>query len=171
MCQKSISCKPHATPLTALSQWQPSPQWGQVMRPGRQRQEGKMAQASGSRDCVQRARVCVCVCVRSLSRVWLFATSWTVALQAPLSMEFSRQEPWSGKSLPSARDLPNPGTEPRSPALREVSLLSEPPEKPAFFNTRLHPPRPPAQGQSQGLNFRPLKKNVRESAYGKFKGF
>ena len=41
--------------------------------------------------------VCVCVCVcESLSRVQLFATPWTVALQAPLSMEFSRQEYWSG---------------------------------------------------------------------------
>ena len=36
-----------------------------------------------------------------LSRVWLFATTWTVAFQAPLSMEFSRQEYWSGLPFPS----------------------------------------------------------------------
>ena len=47
------------------------------------------------------------------------ATPWTtVALQAPLSMEFSRQEYWSGLPFPSPRDLPNPGIESRSPALQ-----------------------------------------------------
>ena len=40
--------------------------------------------------------VCVCVCVRVLSRVQLFATLWTIAHQGPLSMEFSKQEYWSG---------------------------------------------------------------------------
>ena len=54
-----------------------------------------------------------------------FGTPWTTAHQAPLSMEFSRQEYWSG--LPSPGDLPNPGIEPRSSALQEDSLLSEPP--------------------------------------------
>ena len=39
--------------------------------------------------------------VKSLSRVWLFATPWTAAYQAPLSMGFSRQEYWSGVPLPS----------------------------------------------------------------------
>ena len=51
------------------------------------------------------------------SRVWLFATPWTVAYQAPLSMGFSRQEYWSGLPFPSPGDLPNPGTAPGSPAL------------------------------------------------------
>ena len=50
--------------------------------------------------------------------------------QAPLSMEFSRQEYWSGLPLPSPRDLPNPGIEPRSPALQADVLTSEPPGKP-----------------------------------------
>ena len=45
-----------------------------------------------------------------------FATPWTVAHQAPLSMEFSRQEDWRGLSFPSPGDLSNPGTEPASPA-------------------------------------------------------
>ena len=54
------------------------------------------------------------------------ATPWTVARQAPLSMGFSRQEYWSGLPFPSPRDLPNPGIEPRSPALQADSLLTEP---------------------------------------------
>ena len=50
--------------------------------------------------------------------------------QAPLSMGFSRQEYWSGLPFPSPGDLPNPGIEPRSPALQADSLQSEPPGKP-----------------------------------------
>ena len=54
-------------------------------------------------------------CVLSrFSRVQLFATPWTVALQAPLSMAFSRQEYWSGLPCPPPRDLPDPGMEPVS---------------------------------------------------------
>ena len=62
--------------------------------------------------------VCVRVC-SSLSSVWHFETPWTVASQDPLSMEFSRQECWSGLLFPPPEDLPDPGTEPRSPALQE----------------------------------------------------
>ena len=47
--------------------------------------------------------------MKSLSRVRLFATPWTVAYQAPLSMGFSRQVYWSGLPFPSPGDLPNPG--------------------------------------------------------------
>ena len=65
----------------------------------------------------------VCVLV---SHVQLFVTPWTVAHWAPLSMEFSRQEYWSGLPFPS-EDLPNPGIEPGSPALQVDSSLSEPP--------------------------------------------
>ena len=65
--------------------------------------------------------------VKSLSRVRLFATPWTVAHQAPRSMGFSRQEYWSGLPFPSPRDLPNPRIEPRSPALQADALTSEPP--------------------------------------------
>ena len=60
-----------------------------------------------------------------LSRVLLFATPWTVALQAPLSMEFSRQEYWSGWPFPSAEDLPNPRIEAGSSALQADSLPSD----------------------------------------------
>ena len=49
------------------------------------------------------------------SRVQLFATLWTVACQAPLSMEFSKQEYWSGLPFPSPGDLPNSGIEPVFP--------------------------------------------------------
>ena len=68
--------------------------------------------------------------VKSLSRVRLFATPWTVAHQAPPSMGFSRQEYWSGLPFPSPGYLPNPGIEPRSPTLHADALTSEPPGKP-----------------------------------------
>ena len=67
-----------------------------------------------------------------LSRVQLFATPWTVAHQAPPSMGFSRQEYGSGLPFPSPADLPNPGIEPRSPALQADTLTSEPPGLPIF---------------------------------------
>ena len=59
-----------------------------------------------------------------------FVTSWTVACQAPLSMGFSRQEYWSGWSFPSPGDLPDPGIEPKSPALAGRFMTTEPPVKP-----------------------------------------
>jgi len=52
-----------------------------------------------------------------LSHVWLFVTPLTIARQAPLSVGFPRQEYWSGLPFPSPGDLPDPGTEPTSPAL------------------------------------------------------
>ena len=64
--------------------------------------------------------------VKSLSCVPLFATSWTVAHQAPLSMEFSRQEYCSGLPFPSPGDLANPGIKPGSPTLWADALPSEP---------------------------------------------
>ena len=54
------------------------------------------------------------------------ATPWAVACNVPLSMGFTRQECWSRLPFPSPEDLPNPGTEPRSPALQADSLLDEP---------------------------------------------
>ena len=65
--------------------------------------------------------------VESLSRVRLSATPRTAACQAPPSMGFSRQEYWSGLPFPSPGDLPDPGMEPRSPALQADALTSEPP--------------------------------------------
>ena len=55
--------------------------------------------------------------VKSLSRVRLFETPWTVAYQASPSMGFSRQEYWSGLPFPSPEYLPDPGIEPGSPEL------------------------------------------------------
>ena len=52
---------------------------------------------------------------------------WTVACQAPPSIEFSRPEYWSELPFPSPGDLPNPGVEPGSPALQEDFLPSEQP--------------------------------------------
>ena len=69
------------------------------------------------------------VCVRShFSHVQLFATPWTIARQAALSMRFSRQEYWSGSPLPSPRDLPDPGIEPES-------LIKSPALAGRFFTT------------------------------------
>ena len=65
--------------------------------------------------------------VKLLSRVQLFATPWTVAYQAPPSMEFSRQVYWSGLPFPSPGDLLDPVIEPGSPALQADTLLSEHP--------------------------------------------
>ena len=64
--------------------------------------------------------------VKLLSRVWLFATPWTVTYQAPPS----RQEYWSGLPFPSPGDLPDLGIEPGSPAFQADTLPSEPPGKP-----------------------------------------
>jgi len=69
------------------------------------------------RKCQPRRKfyVCVCVCVLShVSHVWPFATLWTVAHEALLSMGFSRQEYWSGVPFPPPGDLPNPGIKPVS---------------------------------------------------------
>ena len=65
--------------------------------------------------------------VKSLSRVRLFATPWTVAHQAPPPMGFSRQEYWSELPFPSPGDLPDPGIKPGSPSLQADALPSEPP--------------------------------------------
>ena len=74
--------------------------------------------------------------MKSLSRVRLFATPWTVAYQAPPSMGFSRQECWSGLPLPSPGDPPDPGIEPGSPTLQADALPSEPPGKPYLKSSR-----------------------------------
>ena len=66
---------------------------------------------------------------QSLSHVQLFATLWTVARQAPLSMGFSRQEYWSGLLCPFPGELPDPGIEAGSPASQADSLPAEPPRK------------------------------------------
>ena len=68
-------------------------------------------------------------CVQSTSYVWFFVTTWTVACQGPISMQFPRQDYWSRLSLLSAGNLPNPGIEPTSltsPALAGGFFTIEP---------------------------------------------
>ena len=60
-------------------------------------------------------------------------SAWTITHQAPLSMEFSRQEYWSGLPFPSRGDLPNPGIEPGSPVLQADSLPTELQGKPIVY--------------------------------------
>ena len=79
--------------------------------------------------------VYVCVCV-SYCHVWPFVTPWTVALQAPLSMESSRQEYWSGLPFPPPGDVPKPGIKPRSHMLHTDSLPSEYQGSAFYFNSR-----------------------------------
>ena len=80
-----------------------------------------------------------CRCVLVAHFVSDFVTPWTLdqSRKAPLSMEFSRQEYWSGLPFPSPGDLPGPRIKPRSPALQADTLPSETPVKP----TEIH--RPP----------------------------
>ena len=69
---------------------------------------------------------------QSLSQVQLFETPWTIAHQAPLSLEFSRQGYWSWLPFPTPGDLPDPGIEPMSfvsPALAGRFFTTVPPEK------------------------------------------
>ena len=66
--------------------------------------------------------------MRKLSRVQLFVTPLTVAYEAPLSLEFSRQEYWSGLPFPSPGALPDPGIKLGSPALQADALPSDPPQ-------------------------------------------
>ena len=72
----------------------------------------------------------MCVLSHSVVSAQLFATLWTVACQAPLSMGFFRQENWSGLLFPSPGNLSNPGIKPTSPALASGFFPTAPPGKP-----------------------------------------
>jgi len=82
---------------------------------------------------------CVLSC---FSRVWLFATPWTVAHQAPLSMRFSRQEYWSGLPFPPPENLPDPGIKPTSPAAPALQADSLPLSHQGSPLMWLHPGKP-----------------------------
>ena len=73
-----------------------------------------------------------------LSHVQLFATPWTIASQAPLSMEFSRQNTGVGCHSLLQAIFPTPGIKPRSPAWQTASLPSEPPGKPLLITDWVH---------------------------------
>ena len=80
-----------------------------------------------------RTRVHACACTQSLSHVQLFVTPWTVAHQAPLSMQFSKQKYWSKLPFPTPGDLPDPGIKPASFVIFCVGrhiFTTEPPRKP-----------------------------------------
>ena len=70
--------------------------------------------------------------------------------QAPLSMGFPRQKYWNGLPFPSPGDLPNPGIEPRSPALQANFLPPEPPVKPLCWRRQWHPTPVLLPGKSHG---------------------
>ena len=86
--------------------------------------------------CLSILYVCCCCWVSRWATSDSFATPWTVACQASLSMGFPRQEYWSGLPFPSPGDPPNPGIEPAfsaSPALSGGFFTTEPLEKQAHF--------------------------------------
>ena len=74
-------------------------------------------------------QTCECMDAQLLKHIRFFAAPWTVAHQAPLSMEFSRQEYWSGLPFPTPGDLPNPVIKPVSPALTDGFFTIAPPGK------------------------------------------
>ena len=75
-------------------------------------------------------------------------TPWTIAHQAPLFVEFSRQEYWSGVPFPSPGDLPNPGIEPRSPHCKQIlSHLSLQPRFPLQLEGKIELPRANPRGR------------------------
>ena len=83
----------------------------------------ELTQISRSGSITPTFELCIHACSVASVVSRLFATlCFTVAHQAPLSMGFSRQGYWSGLPFPPARDLPDPGVEPVTPALQEVSL-------------------------------------------------
>ena len=108
--------------------------------------------------------MCMLSCVQLFETPWTVAvcrsvtsdseTPWTVPCQAPLSMEFPRQEYWSGFPSPSPGDLPDPGIKPGSPALQEDSLPSEPPGKLSYSKaTPVSSLFVLPKGKSRGLAF------------------
>ena len=76
-----------------------------------------------------------CICAQLLSPVQLYVTPWTEAHQAALSIEFSRQEYWSGLPFPSPGDLSNPGTESACPKLADRFFTTVPP---SFIDFRVN---------------------------------
>ena len=98
------------------------------------RYEGSNLQTDPHCLYLQKSHYCCLVAQLCLT----FVTPWTTAHQAPLSMEFSRQECWSREPFPSPEDLPDPRIKPRSPALQVDSLLSEPPGK-SPLESNYHP--------------------------------
>ena len=88
-----------------------------------------------------RVCVCVCVCVCVFSRLVMSDSLQFVVRQAPLSMEFSRQEYWSGLPSSPPGDLPGPGIQPTSPVAPASAgrfFTAEPPGMPSVIHTHTH---------------------------------
>ena len=100
-----------------MAPWHAHPQTDQRTHNLRQTPTDKSEISNPAIYTHHQVRDLICLFALLLSRVRLFATLWTVACQASLSMEFSKQEYWSGLPFPSPGDLPDPGIEPVSPAL------------------------------------------------------
>ena len=83
-------------------------------------------------QCANSARYTAVLCLVAQSCLTL-CDPMDLAHQAPPSMEFSRQEYWSGLPFPSPGDLPDPGIEPGSPTFWADALLSEPPGSPLIL--------------------------------------
>ena len=141
LSSSSGSCPPlwARVPSFSFSFWHYSPGPFLVNPLGPCQREHKGQQDLGKRAQTRRREsnaggdVCACVRAQSLSCVQLFATPWTIASQAPLSMEFSKQECCSGLPFPPPGDLPNPGIElasPTSPALAGGFFSTMPPGEP-----------------------------------------
>ena len=108
-----ICCKKHVTVMGDMTLEEALHEWRQGMY-------GKSLHLPVSFVHEPKTALKSCHCLVTTSCLTL-ATPWTVACQAPVSMGFSRQEYWSGLPFPSPGDLPNPGIEPRSPALQADS--------------------------------------------------
>ena len=94
----------------------------------------KLCDVTEEGDCTDIQENELCSEVKLLSRVRLFTIPWTVAYEAPLSMEFSRQEYWSGQPFPTPDDLPDPMIKPEclaSPELADIFVTNEPTGKPS----------------------------------------
>ena len=103
-------------------------------------------QLAASYVAVESNRKFYCLVIRTITIIWVhvhwkkasaescpnLAIPWTVACQAPLTTGFSRQENWSGLLFPSPGELPNPGTEPKTPTLQADALPTELHGKPLF---------------------------------------
>ena len=84
--------------------------------------------------CPSVQRHSLCVHAQLLSHVQLFVTPWTIARQAPLSMELPRHEYWSGLPFPTPRDPLGPGIEAAFPTLAGGFFTNEPPGKPLYID-------------------------------------
>ena len=82
---------------------------------------------------ISRVALLFSLSVCMLSHVWFFATQWTVASQATLSMEFPRQEYWSRLQFAPPGNIPDSGIEPEFPVLAGRLFTTEPPGEPYFI--------------------------------------